>query len=204
MLTNLAGGEILRLFSSRISAWCAFSRHSVLLAAIFLFSPAWGIGLLEKEIIFSESDIQAALAKSGPIQKNYGGLITVSLREAPTIRLDTPDGRVGIAGSMDIQLLGSAPISVDLTGRAGIRYDDRNKAFYLENPVVDAVQSPALRKDAEPTARQAATQLISSYFRAKPVYVLRDDGSLAEATARWLLKSVRVESGSVVAVLSPL
>jgi hypothetical protein len=31
---------------------------------------------------------------------------------------------------------------------------------------------------------------------------LRDDGTAQEATARWLLKSVRIEPGKVVAVLS--
>ena len=36
------------------------------------------------------------------------------------------------------------------------------------------------------------------------VYVLREDGSLQERTARWLLRSIRIEPGRVAAVLSPV
>ena len=61
-----------------------------------------------------------------------------------------------------------------------------------------------------PTARErlavrlAAGQLLASYLKARPVYVLRDNGPPQEAMARWLLKSVRIEPGRVVAVLSPV
>jgi len=171
---------------------------------LFACTPAHSLEFLEREVIFSEAEIQAALLKAGPLQKNYGGFVNVSLKEAPTISLQATDGRAGIAGSMDIQLLGSVPIRVDITGRAGIRYDDRSKAFFLENPVVDSVKSVALRQDAEATARQAVTQLVIAYFRSKPVYVLRDNAGSEEASMRWLLKSVRIEPGRVVAVLSPL
>jgi hypothetical protein len=53
-------------------------------------------------------------------------------------------------------------------------------------------------------ARQAITQMMSAYFRSKPVHVLREDGSLQERTARWLLRSIRIEPGRVAAVLSPV
>jgi len=104
---------------------------------------------------------------------------------------------------VDISLLGNPPIPVDVVGSAGIRYDDSAKAFFLEKPVADSVQSPALRKDAEPNARRAITALLVNYFRTKPVYVLREDGNAQELAARWLLRSIRIEAGRVIAVLSP-
>jgi hypothetical protein len=48
----------------------------------------------------------------------------------------------------------------------------------------------------------AITQPLKAHFRDKPVYVLREDGSLPEAMARRLLKAVRIEPGKV-AILSP-
>ena len=45
--------------------------------------------------------------------------------------------------------------------------------------------------------------MMASYFRNRPVYVLREDGSLQEQAARWLLRSIRIEPGQVIAVLSP-
>jgi len=104
---------------------------------------------------------------------------------------------------VDISLLGNPPVPVDVVGSAGIRYDDHAKAFFLDKPVVDSVRSPALRKEAEPEARRAVMALLSAYFRSKPVYVLREDGNAQELAARWLLRSVRIEPGRVIAVLSP-
>lgn len=167
-------------------------------------SLAWGAGLFEREVVFSEADIQSALAKAKPLQLSYGGMVSVALKEAPQILLDGNDGRARITTGLDVELQGKKPIRVEASGRAGIRYDDQSKAFYLEKPVVDSVTTPALRQEANPAVREAASQLIASYFRSKPVYVLREDGSLQEIAARWLLKSVRIEQGRVVAVLSTI
>ncbi len=118
-------------------------------------------------------------------------------------RLGIPEGRAGITARMDIAFLGNPPIPVQVQGHAGIRYDDQAKAFFLENPVAEAVESVALRREFEPQVRRAVSQLIAAYFRDRPVYVLRENGSAQESTARWLLRSVRIETGRVVATLSP-
>lgn len=179
-------------------------RFTFLAAVLLLGGLAAAAGFLEREVVFSEAEIQAALDKSKPQQLSYGGLLSVALTEPPRIALDGDDGRARVDASFDLETPGQPPIRVDFSGRAGIRYDDRNKAFYLEKPVADAVSSPTLRSEATPAARLAMTQLMTSYFRTKPVYVLREDGSPQEASARWLLKSVRIEPGRVVAVLSTI
>ena len=179
--------------------------RTLLFIATLLISPlAANAGLFEREVVFSEADIASALAKAKPLQLSYGGLISVALKEPPQILLDGTDGRARIATGLDVELQGQKPIRVEASGRAGIRYDDQSKSFYLENPVVDSVSAPALRKEANPAIREATSQLIASYFRTKPVYVLRENGSPQEVTARWLLKSVRIEPGRVVAVLSTI
>ena len=176
--------------------------HTLLLSMLISITWSSKAALFDREITFSEREIQEALIKAGPQSKNYGGLMTASLPEAPTITLGQPEGRIGINARIHLSLLGNRPVPVDVVGSAGIRYDDKTKAFYLENPVAHSIESQAIPREAEPGARQAANALISSYFRAKPVYVLRDDGTPQEATARWLLKSVRIEQGKVVATLS--
>jgi len=175
---------------------------TLLFAALVGFTSTCSAALLDREISISEGEIQEALVKSGPQTRNYGWM-SVSLIEAPKIVLGNPEGRVGINARIHITLLGNRPVPVDVTGTAGIRYDDATKAFFLESPVVHTVESQAIPKEAEPGARQAANNLISAYFKAKPLYALRDDGTPQEATARWLLKSVRIEPGKVVATLAP-
>lgn len=180
------------------------TRHLLLVIGTLAAGAAWSAGLFEREIVFSEAEIQAELAKAKPLRLNYGGMIAAALKTPPTITLDGPDGRARIAASLDLELQGNPPMRVDMVGSAGIRYDEQGKAFYLEKPVAESVSSPALASEAAPAIRQAVTRLMSSYFRSKPIYVLRADASPQEATARWLLKSVRIEPGRVVALLSTI
>ncbi|WP_434514145.1 DUF1439 domain-containing protein [Dechloromonas sp. ARDL1] len=178
-----------------------------LLAALALAvsTAALSAGLLDKEIYISEADIQAQVDKSGGMQKSYGkGMIVVALIEPPKIHLGAPEGKASVAARLNVSLLGNPPVPVDVLGTSGLRYDDNAKAFFLENPVAESVQSTGISREAEPMARQAITQLMTAYFRSKPVYVLREDGSLQEKAARWLLRSIRIEPGRVAAVLSPV
>jgi len=143
--------------------------------------------------------------KSSMMQKSYGnGLVVVTLIEPPKIILGTPEGKATLYARINISLLGNPAVPVAFEGTSGIRYDDSAKAFFLENPVAHSVQSQAISRESEPMARQAITQLMTNYFRVKPVYMLREDGSAQEKAARWLLRSIRIEVGRVVAVLSPV
>lgn len=173
--------------------------------AVAASSLTWSAGFLEQEVYFSEADIQAQVEKSGTMQKSYGnGLVVVSLIEPPKILLGTPEGKATLSAHINVSLLGSPPVPVAFEGTAGIRYDDNAKAFFLENPVAHSVQSQAIGRESEPMARQAVTQLMTNYFRNKPVYILRENGSMQEKAARWLLRSIRIDPGRVTAILSPV
>lgn len=181
--------------------------HRWLAVAVLLLSCAGTApaAFLDHEVTITENQVQAAVDRAGPQEKRYGGLMTVSLREPPKITLGVPEGRTTVAGRVELTspLLARPAIPVDLVATAGIRYDDASKAFYLDHPVAESVTSAQLGRDAEPLARQAINSLLVAYFSKRPVYVLRDDASLQEKTARWLLKSVRIENGRIVATLSP-
>ena len=47
------------------------------------------------------------------------------------------------------------------------------------------------------------SRMLKSYFRKTPAYRLRPDASPQESAARWLLRSVRIAPGRVIAVLAP-
>ncbi|MCL2524717.1 MAG: DUF1439 domain-containing protein [Betaproteobacteria bacterium] len=173
--------------------------------ALLLAGNVWSAGLLEQEIQFSEADIQAQIDKNGKVRKSYGkGSIVIALDAPPRIRLGEPEGQATITARLDIALLDQPAVPVDVVSTAGLRYDEPGKAFYLDQPTIRSVHSAALPPEAEPLARQAIGRLLTRYFRDKPIYVLREDGSMQERTARWLLRSIRIEAGRVVAVLSPL
>lgn len=180
-------------------------RHTLLLLASLIVSTSiWAAGLFEREVVFSEAEIQSALAKSTPQLLTYNGLLNLSLPKPPKITLGQTEGRAGIATGLELTLPGKPPIPIDIAGSAGVRYDEKSKSFFLDNPVADSVSSPSLDPKSAPLVELAISQLMASYFRNKPVYVLRADGSPQEATARWLLKSIRIEPGRVVATLSTI
>lgn len=165
--------------------------------------PASSAGILEKEITFSQAEVQAAIAKNGPMEKNYGGVVTVSLKETPLITLGTPAGQAALFARTEVTLIGQKPVPVEVEATAGVRYDESSKSFFLENPVVQSIEARSLPKEIQSAARRALTTLMANYFQSKPLYVLREDGSAKEKTARWLLRSVRIETGRVVATLAP-
>jgi hypothetical protein len=173
------------------------------LVALCLAGTATAAGLFEKEVVFSEAEVQAAVDRRGGIDRNIGGIVAVTLEVPPRISLDRTDNRAGVWARFDVGVVGNPPITVDFAGTAGIRYDDSTKAFYLESPVVDSLQAPRLQRELEPSVRRAVSKLMAGYFRTQPVHVLRSDGSAEERAAHWLLRSVRIERGQVVAVLSP-
>ncbi len=179
--------------------------RQISLAAALLLATTVNAAIGEKEVVIPESQIQSAIDKHGPIERRYaGGLLTLNLNEPPRIHLGgTHAGRADLTARIIVTLFGNPPIPVDVNGTAGLRYDDKAKAFFLEDPVAESIQSSALPPEAQASARQAMTKLMNTYFRDKPVYTLRSDGNLQELTARWLLKAVRIESGILVATLSP-
>jgi hypothetical protein len=71
------------------------TKLALLALSLLLTSVAWSAGFLDREIYFSEADIQAQVEKSGTMQKSYGnGLIVVSFIEAPESRwAPLKDGR---------------------------------------------------------------------------------------------------------------
>lgn len=179
------------------------TRRILIVLALALVSRLAVAGLLDQEVSFTEAEVQAAVDKNGKLQRSYGGFASVSLQLPPRISLGTPDGRISLSGSVLVAVVGQPPIPVDVQGIAGIRYDDQSKGFFLENPVATSVASPHLDRSSEAFVRRGVSQLMNSYFRSKPIYVLRDDASPQEATARWLLRAIRIEPGKVVATLSP-
>lgn len=171
--------------------------------AFWLAGTATAAGLFEKEVVFSEAEVQAAVDRRGRIDRNLGGVVMVTLVAPPRVSLERSDNRAGVTARFDVGVVGNPPLAVDIAGTAGIRYDDSAKAFFLENPAVDSLQAPRLQRELEPAVRRAISQLMAGYFRTQPVHVLRGDGSAEERAARWLLRSVHIERGQVVAVLSP-
>lgn len=179
-----------------------FRRLLLLLGLAACSLPA--LAFLEKEVRFSEAEVQARLDRAPPFEKRYGELLVLRIPTPPKVSLGTPQpDRLGLQARAEVSVLGQPALPVDLQATAGLRYDDAAKAFFLEDPRVERVEANGLPPELQPALRRALGQWLNAHYRNRPVYELRSDGSPQEATARWLLRSVRIEPGRVVAVLSP-
>ncbi len=179
------------------------SLPSLLACFILIFSPMAQAGFLEKEISFSEAELQSHLNKAKSLHKDIAGLIQIEQVGPSIISLSKQPGRVTLLNSLIITLSGKGNVPVEVISSAGLRYDDHTKSFYLENPTADEIKTEQLPAETLKLIKLGATQAVASYFRNKPVYTLKENGSTQEATARWLLKSIRIDSGKVIATLSP-
>ena len=124
-------------------------------------------GLFDREVSFSESELQSMVDRARPLEKRYGEWLALAIRTPPTLRLGEPPEQIGLSARLDVAVLGGPPVPFDVTGHAGLRYDGQNKAFFLDNPVIETVQSAGLPKELQPQVRKAANQLVAAYFRER-------------------------------------
>ena len=174
---------------------------ALLFAALVSFTTGGWAGLLDKEIAFSEAQIQTALAKAGPQQKNYGGLMTVSLLDPPQITLGVPEGKVGIIARVHVAVLGQPAIPVDVTATPASLQRHR-QAFFLENPVAHSVgraPAPRIRAGRSQRDQYGDRQLFPEQTRL----VLREDAARGSRSPLAAALDPH-RTGKVVAVLSPL
>ncbi|MSQ75960.1 MAG: DUF1439 domain-containing protein [Rhodoferax sp.] len=177
---------------SRTLSWIGLA-ITLLLAACVGGKPA------EMELSFTERELQAALNKADMSTRLLDGLVVVSVTGQPQVKLGQPPERIGIAAQLSIKVVGLPVMPASVKGSSGLRYDDAQKAFFLDAPQLDAVTAPLLPKAMEGAARTAITRQLAASFNKTPVYSLKTDGSLKEQAARQTLKSVRIEPDRIVA-----
>lgn len=169
------------------------------LAITLLLAACAGGKPADMELSFTERELQAALNKADMSTRLLDGLVVVSVTGQPQIKLGTPPERIGIAAQLSIKVVGLPAMPANVKGSSGLRYDDAQKAFFLDAPQLDAVTAPLLPKAMEGAARTAITRQLAACFSQTPVYSLKADGSLKEQAARQTLKSIRIEPDRIVA-----
>jgi len=153
----------------------------------------------EVELSFTEKELQAALNKADMSTRLLDGLVVVTVEGQPQLKLGQPPERIGISAQLSIKVVGLPAMPASVKGSCGLRYDEPQKAFFLEAPQLDAVTAPLLPKALEGAAKTAITRQLAASFSQTPVYSLKADGSLKEQAARQTLKSVRIDPDRIVA-----
>ena len=153
----------------------------------------------EREVIFTAKDIQAAVEKSPKSAKLLDGNVVVALQGLPTFKLGEPPHRVGVSANFTVQAIGARPVPVSFMGSANVVYSVSKKAFFIDAPLVDSIESSLIPKSMEVVVSQAITRHLTNMFSATPVYTLRQTGNIKEQAIAASLKSIEIRKDEVVA-----
>lgn len=151
---------------------------------------------------FTVKDIQDAIDKSSKSTTLADGLVLVTLKENPIIKIGDPPGKIGISTQLGLKVPGINQQIAKISGYANLVYKDTEKAFYFEFPVVTAVDAPFIPSALEGSAKTVITKYLDTILKESPVYSIPENGSMKEAMARRFLKSVHVGQDEIVALFA--
>lgn len=179
-----------------------FFAWSVFLLLSFLSGCTTTNGLNEFSLTFATKDIQAAIDKAPRSKSLADGLVVVSVDGPPVVKIGEPSERIGLALRLAVQVLGSAPVKATISGSTKLVYVDTQKAFFLDDPIVNSVDAPYLPKMFEGVVADLAKEQITKVVNTTPIYVLPENGSLQQKAARRMLKTIRIQPDQVIATFA--
>ena len=155
-------------------------------------------GLLQKEMIFSQAQLQKKVDAVFPVDENKA-LLRVRFSN-PQVILPTAGERIGLALDIRAQLPGGRKARGRLHVDSGLIYDPNRGEIALADPRLDSLDVAGVPKRFE-SALQAVAEVVAKRYLAQiPVYRLNAD-DYKESLAKLVLKSVSVRDGEVVAVI---
>lgn len=150
------------------------------------------------EINLTAQELQKRLSPHFPVR--YTGLGIDLTVGPPKVYLFGASNRIGLRSSVNITLLDEnvGKATARLSGR--IRYRAQSGEFFLDDPVVDSIQSAQLDPRYFPLLEQALTVLARETLITFPLYTL-DESRFQDRLAKKRLQSVRVEEDVLVITL---
>lgn len=157
-----------------------------------LMRPAQaGFNFFTSEYTASRAELERQLGRQFPIQRNYGGLVSVMLR-SPQLGLDAPANRVRLGMELLIgsPLLQPAQMPGSITLSSALRYDaatlslrlDQPRAEQLQLAGIDGADAQRLQRVAAVVAQEALQDQALHTFRREDLTVGRKTYEIGEIT----------------------
>ena len=163
-------------------------------ALIALVALAAACSATNFTVIKTREELEAKLAPKFPVMREKF-LVSVTLSD-PKVLLRPEDTRVGL----DLATVVKAPLGSPLAGRVAVlgvpHYDPERKSFYLHEPRIERIDFPGFDLQRHEKSRAALEAAVGVALQSIPVYTL-EGRTWKEASARHLLKDVRVTDGKV-------
>ncbi len=167
-------------------------------ALILATLAACATGLLQKEMVFSQAQLQKKVDAFFPIDENKA-LLRVRFSH-PQVILPPGGERIGLALDVRVQLPGGKKARGRVHMDSGLIYDADRGEIALSDLRLDSLDVEGVPEDFESGLQAVAEVVAKRYLAQIPVYRLHAD-DYKESLARLVLKSVSVRDGEVVAVI---
>lgn len=176
------------------------ARAACLALALAFAAPA----CLAWEVSISQESIERALAEKSSSEKALaGGLFKARLSEPPSIDLGRAYPGRALVRAKPVFSIGHKEFPASCAAVFTLRYDQASRAFLAEPSEILEISAPGLPPEWQGAAKSLAMEALRAKLSKTPVYALDQSQSAQAAAARYLLKSVKIAPGAVVADLSP-
>ena len=155
----------------------------------------------ENTVELTREDLQQHVDSLMPVQSQLL-MIQLALSD-PQVSLPEGQNRIAIAS----RLRALAPGLIDATGRAElsgtIRYQRQEGAFYLDQPVINALQIDQIPAQQTEPLKELLEVALSHALLSTPIYTLSKD-NMKERMAKMMLKRVEVRDQKLLLHLDML
>jgi hypothetical protein len=177
--------------------------RNLLIASVVLLGLAagawWFLAGRSLEIRIPEAELQRAIASRFPLAQTHYMVLELNL-EQPRLALREDSGRIalGIDARLNLRLgRQREPLGASIDLETGLRYVAGEGQFFLDQPVVTALDVGGVPSDWSERARGVLTVAATGALTRAPVYTLKPSDQ-RQAAAKMVLREVRVEGKDLV------
>lgn len=155
-----------------MKSFIRFALVLVLLSSLFgckenLFKPT--------TVTFTPAEFQAALSKKFPVQKNYLGLIDLTISH-PEVSMRPEIKHIAMQFDADMTALGASQIvksKLDIT--TSLAYDPATRSIVLQDPRLEKIDVDGMSHESAQQLTQLASVLINETLQGASIYTFNPD-----------------------------
>lgn len=177
--------------------------RNILIAALVLLGLAagtwWFLAGRSLEIRISEAELLQAIESRFPLSQTHYVVLQLDL-ERPRLALREADDRIalGIDARLNLRVgREREPLGASIDLETGLRYVAGEGQFFLDQPVVTALDVGGVPADWSDRAREVLSAAAGAALTRAPVYTLTS-ADQRQAAAKMVLREVRVEGKELV------
>ena len=156
---------------------------------------ACGSGLLRKEIVFTQADLQSKVEKSFPVKKKKK-LVKVELSN-PDILLAAGSERIGMRLDIAAGLPGMGTVTGSAEADGDLVYRSEEGKIAITNSKLRQLDIGEIPSAYRKTVEAVAASLTRMYLSDVTIYTLNQD-EFKESLAKLILRTIAIEDGRVV------